>query len=103
MADLALKHGLTFADLYAREGLVRLDAAFVAWLRGADVELHNRLMAGRADLVCLARPHLANPYWMLHAAADANERSVAWPKPYWPGRDQMVRLKSRPDVMTGKV
>ncbi len=49
MADLALKHGLTFADLYAREGLVRLDAAFVGWLRGADVELHNRLMAGRAD------------------------------------------------------
>jgi anthraniloyl-CoA monooxygenase len=65
--------------------------------------VNSILMAGRADLVCLARPHLSNPYWTLHAAADANERRVAWPKPYWPGRDQMYRLKSRPDVMTGKV
>jgi len=65
--------------------------------------VNSILMAGRADLVCLARPHLANPYWTLHAAADANERGVTWPKPYWPGRDQMYRLKSRPDVMTGKV
>jgi anthraniloyl-CoA monooxygenase len=28
-------------------------------------------MAGRADLVCLARPHLADPYWTLHAAVKA--------------------------------
>ena len=65
--------------------------------------VNSILMAGRADLVCLARPHLANPYWTLHAAADAHYDGVNWPKPYWPGRDQMVRLKSRPDVMTGKV
>ncbi|TGP84359.1 bifunctional salicylyl-CoA 5-hydroxylase/oxidoreductase, partial [bacterium M00.F.Ca.ET.222.01.1.1] len=26
------------------------------------------LMAGRADLVALARPHLTDPYWTLHAA-----------------------------------
>jgi anthraniloyl-CoA monooxygenase len=65
--------------------------------------VNSILMAGRADLVCLARPHLSNPYWTLHAAADANDRHVTWPKPYWPGRDQMYRLKSRPDVMTGKV
>ena len=25
--------------------------------------------AGRADLCCLARPHLADPYWTLRAAA----------------------------------
>ncbi|RDV05784.1 bifunctional salicylyl-CoA 5-hydroxylase/oxidoreductase [Undibacter mobilis] len=65
--------------------------------------VNSILMAGRADLVCLARPHLANPYWTLHAAADANDHGVTWPKPYWGGRDQMYRLKSRPDVMTGKV
>ncbi|MCW5687824.1 MAG: bifunctional salicylyl-CoA 5-hydroxylase/oxidoreductase [Pseudolabrys sp.] len=65
--------------------------------------VNSILMAGRADLVCLARPHLADPYWTLHAAAEANERGINWPKPYWPGRDQMYRLKSRPDVMTGKV
>ena len=65
--------------------------------------VNSILMAGRADLVCLARPHLANPYWTLHAAADAQYQGVNWPKPYWPGRDQLHRIKSRPDVMTGKV
>jgi anthraniloyl-CoA monooxygenase len=65
--------------------------------------VNSILMAGRADLVCLARPHLADPYWTLHAGAEAQERSVSWPKPYWPGRDQLYRIKSRPDVMTGKV
>ncbi len=65
--------------------------------------VNSILMAGRADLVCMARPHLANPYWTLHAAADAHYTGAAWPKPYWPGRDQMHRLKSRPDVLTGKV
>jgi anthraniloyl-CoA monooxygenase len=65
--------------------------------------VNSILMAGRADLVCLARPHLANPYWTLHAAADAHYQGPTWPKPYWPGRDQLYRIKSRPDVMTGKV
>jgi anthraniloyl-CoA monooxygenase len=65
--------------------------------------VNSILMAGRADLVCLARPHLANPYWTLHAAANLGYEGSTWPKPYWPGRDQLHRLKSRPDVMTGKV
>ena len=65
--------------------------------------VNSILMAGRADLVCLARPHLANPYWTLHAGAEAHYEGTTWPKPYWPGRDQLHRLKSRPDVMTGKV
>ena len=29
--------------------------------------VNSILMAGRADLVCLARPHLADPYWTLRA------------------------------------
>ena len=65
--------------------------------------VNSILMAGRADLVFLARPHLANPYWTLHAGADAHYQGTTWPKPYWPGRDQLHRLKSRPDVLTGKV
>jgi anthraniloyl-CoA monooxygenase len=65
--------------------------------------VNSILMAGRADLVCLARPHLADPYWTLHAAADARYTGVTWPKPYWPGRDQLYRIKSRSDVLTGKV
>ena len=65
--------------------------------------VNSILMAGRADLVCLGRPHLADPYWTLHAAAELRYEGVAWPKPYWGGRDQLNRLKSRPDAMLGKV
>src|SRR5579859_6587940 len=49
MNALALACGLTFADLYERDGLVRLDRAFVADLAAADAGLHNRLMAARRD------------------------------------------------------
>jgi anthraniloyl-CoA monooxygenase len=65
--------------------------------------VNSILMAGRADLVCLARPHLANPYWTLHAASALGDRAEKWPDPYLPGRDQMWRLAGREDVMTGKV
>ncbi|MBS0517940.1 MAG: FAD-dependent oxidoreductase [Proteobacteria bacterium] len=44
----SLAHGVGFDDLYARDGLARLDAAFIAWLQGANVEVHARLMAARA-------------------------------------------------------
>src|SRR5947209_15329348 len=49
MTELALKHGLSFSDLYQRDGLVRLDRAFVAHLAATDVGLHDRLMAARAE------------------------------------------------------
>ncbi|MBE0692609.1 MAG: bifunctional salicylyl-CoA 5-hydroxylase/oxidoreductase [Aquamicrobium sp.] len=66
--------------------------------------VNSILMAGRADLVCLARPHLADPYWTLHAAATLGDRGVRWPDPYLPGRDQLYRLAERgPEQMTGKV
>src|SRR5690348_2350420 len=55
MTDLALKHGLAFSDLYERDGLIRLDRAFVAHLASADMGLHDRLMAGRADPEALDR------------------------------------------------
>jgi anthraniloyl-CoA monooxygenase len=56
--------------------------------------VNSILMAGRADLVCLARPHLADPYWTLHAAARQGV-AVDWPKPYLAGRDQLYRLAAR--------
>src|SRR5579884_90381 len=49
MTDLVLKHGLSFSDLYERDGLVRVDRAFVGHLAETDVALHNRLMAARSD------------------------------------------------------
>jgi anthraniloyl-CoA monooxygenase len=54
--------------------------------------VNSILLAGRADLVCLARPHLANPYWMLHAAAAQGDTEEAWPLPYLSGREQLHRL-----------
>ncbi len=57
--------------------------------------VNSILMAGRADLVCLARPHLADPYWTLHAAVALGDRGADWPLPYLPGRDQAYRLAER--------
>jgi NADPH-dependent glutamate synthase beta subunit-like oxidoreductase/NAD(P)H-flavin reductase len=46
---LTLGFGLSFQDLYERDGLIRLDRAFVAELAAGDTALHNRLMAARTD------------------------------------------------------
>ena len=54
------------------------------------------LMAGRADLVAVGRPHLADPYWTLHEAAKIGDRAAPdWPLPYLAGRDQAWRLADR--------
>ncbi len=65
--------------------------------------VNSILMAGRADLVCLARPHLSDPYWTLHAAAALGDRQEAWPAPYISGRDQLWRLKERGDASAMKI
>jgi anthraniloyl-CoA monooxygenase len=61
--------------------------------------VNSILLAGRADLVCIARPHLADPYWTLHAAAALGERSVRWPDPYLAGRDQLYRLAEKAEAL----
>jgi anthraniloyl-CoA monooxygenase len=58
-------------------------------------QVNGILMAGRADLVCLARMHLADPYWTLHAAVEQDEQGVEWPAPYKGGRDLLYRLRER--------
>ena len=65
--------------------------------------VNSILLAGRADLVCLARPHLADPYWTLHAAVQLGDRDVKWPDPYLAGRDQLYRLAERTATMGLKV
>jgi len=62
--------------------------------------VNSILMAGRADLVCLARPHLADPYWTLHAAARLGDKGEAWPAPYYAGRDQLHRLAEQAEAVT---
>src|ERR1700744_5397909 len=69
MTDLVLQHGLSFADLYSRDGLVRLDAAFMAHLQQTEASLFALLAAGRAapeklaakdqsDLIVDLAPHV---------------------------------------------
>ena len=48
MSKLSLGFGLAFADLYARDGLVKLDAAFLDHLDQSDTDLARRLAAARA-------------------------------------------------------
>lgn len=55
-------------------------------------QVNQILLAGRADLVCLARVHLADPYWTLHQSVALGDTGTAWPKPYLAGRDQAQRL-----------
>jgi anthraniloyl-CoA monooxygenase len=53
------------------------------------------LMAGRADLIVIGRPHLSDPYWTLREGAKTGDRHAAWPLPYSAGRDQIWRLADR--------
>jgi anthraniloyl-CoA monooxygenase len=57
--------------------------------------VNSILMAGRADLCALARPHLADPYWTLHAAARLGYADVRWPVQYLAGKAQLERNLSR--------
>ncbi len=51
---LKLLHGLSFPDLYQRDGLMRLDAAFVRALETSDSALCRRLLEARANPAALA-------------------------------------------------
>ena len=53
--------------------------------------VNSIIAAGRADLVCLARPHLADPNWTLRAAAQMNYRGpgVHEPHQYFMGFRQL--------------
>lgn len=50
-------------------------------------DVNSLLLAGRADLCALARPHLYDPHWTLHAAADQgyDGPGAPWPLPYRAG------------------
>ncbi|MGQ0643762.1 MAG: bifunctional salicylyl-CoA 5-hydroxylase/oxidoreductase [Gemmatimonadaceae bacterium] len=58
-------------------------------------QVNSIVAAGRADLVALARPHLADPHWTLHAAAQLGWTEQQWPWQYRSGKDQLERLIAR--------
>lgn len=53
--------------------------------------VNSIIAAGRADLCALARPHLADPYWTLHAAARLGYTAQPWPPQYLNGKAQLER------------
>ncbi len=57
--------------------------------------VNSIIMAGRADLCALGRPHLADPYWTLHAAAALGYDGVQWPVQYLSGEAQLTRNLAR--------
>lgn len=68
-----------FSDLIRNEaGIATMTVGNVQTVDQAN----TLLLAGRADLVAMARPHLADPYLTLHAAADYGHDLQYWPPQY---------------------
>jgi anthraniloyl-CoA monooxygenase len=57
--------------------------------------VNSIIAAGRADLCAIARPHLADPAWTLHAAAQQGYEGVEWPRQYLSGKAQLERNLAR--------
>ena len=62
-------------------------------------QVNGIIAAGRADLVAIGRPHLADPQWTLHAAAQLGFAGMQWPVQYYLGRVQLEREVQRAKEM----
>ncbi|MDU0301293.1 bifunctional salicylyl-CoA 5-hydroxylase/oxidoreductase [Streptomyces sp. PAL114] len=73
-----------FADRVRNE--VRVPVIAVGAISSWD-DVNSLILAGRTDLCALARPHLYDPHWTLHAAAEQGYEGpgVAWPPQYRAG------------------
>src|SRR5512135_796496 len=81
-----------FADWVRNE--VGIATMTVGAVTTAD-QVNTLLASGKADLVALARPHLANPYFTLQASAWYRHAPQHWPPQYLSGRDQAFRTAPR--------
>jgi len=68
-----------FSDLIRNEA--HLATITVGNVQTVD-QANTILLAGRADLVAMARPHLLDPYTMIHAAQDYEYDLQYWPPQY---------------------
>ncbi|MFG2605115.1 bifunctional salicylyl-CoA 5-hydroxylase/oxidoreductase [Streptomyces sp. NPDC048514] len=73
-----------FADRIRHE--VRVPVVTVGAISSWD-DVNSLILAGRTDLCALARPHLYDPHWTLHAAAEQGYEGpgAGWPDPYRAG------------------
>jgi len=81
-----------FADRIRNE--VGIPVMAVGNIEDAD-QANSILLAGRADLIGIGRPHLANPMFTLHAAAKAAEERPFVPPAVRPGYEQMARAEAK--------
>jgi anthraniloyl-CoA monooxygenase len=81
-----------FSDRIRNEA--RIPTIAVGNITEAD-QVNAVIAAGRADLCALARPHLVDPYWTLHAAAELGYTAQHWPRQYLTGRRQLERRLER--------
>ena len=65
--------------------------------------VNSIIASGRADLCAIARPHLAEAAWTLHAAAAQGYREQWWPEPYLSGKSQLERNLERAAAAIGPV
>jgi anthraniloyl-CoA monooxygenase len=65
--------------------------------------VNSIIAAGRADLCAIARPHLADPAWTLHAAAQQGYTAQWWPQQYLSGKAQLERNLQRAAAPPGPV
>lgn len=77
--DYGRMYQVPFADAIRHGAQIAVQC--VGAVQGLD-HANTVLAAGRADLVAMARPHLADPYLALHAAAEAGKHDMPWPKQY---------------------
>jgi anthraniloyl-CoA monooxygenase len=64
-------------------------------------QVNSIIAAGRADLCALGRPHLADPHWTLHAAAQLGYEPQPWPVQYLSGKSQLERQMQRQAELLG--
>jgi anthraniloyl-CoA monooxygenase len=87
-----------FSDRIRNEA--RVPTIAVGNITEAD-QVNGIIAAGRADLCALARPHLSDPAWTLHAAAELGYADQWWPVQYGSGRQQLERLVQRKAEIAG--
>ncbi len=89
-------YGRMFQTPYADKIRNEVGIATMAVGNITETDQVNAILAGgRADLVALGRPHLADPFWTLHAAARLGYHDAGWPVQYLPGKEQLERLVAR--------
>ena len=99
--DSAPVYGRMFQTPFSDQ--IRNDAKIATMCVGAITtadQVNTIVASGRADLVALARPHLADPSFTLKAAAWYGAEGVATPPQYAAGRDQLFRnsIREREDL-----